>query len=76
MTRRELILSIGAVAAWPGVTRGQQPQRLPIVGVLTPHLVHPVARSSIVAVDPRHGRKLRYCGHGSKISGARMRGGA
>jgi len=26
-----------------------------------------VARSSIVAVDPRHGRKLRYCGHGLKV---------
>jgi len=41
MRRREFIVLIGAVAAWPEVTRGQQPQRLPIVGVLTPHLVHP-----------------------------------
>ena len=40
MRRREFIALVGSAAVWPLKAQAQQPARVPIVGVITPHLLH------------------------------------
>ena len=40
MRRREFIALVGGAAVWPLKAQAQQPARVPIVGVITPHLLH------------------------------------
>ena len=40
MRRREFLATIGGAVGWPVAARTQQLAAMPIVGVLTPHLLH------------------------------------
>src|ERR1051326_2602236 len=56
MRRRDFLGVLGgAAAAWPLVARAQQPARLPVVGILAPHLLDPAF--------PAFAKQLRELGY-------------
>src|SRR5690349_11877788 len=55
MRRRDFIKVMGVSVAWPLVARAQEPARLPVIGILAPHLLDPAF--------PAFGKQLRELGY-------------